>query len=467
MKNKEILLIDDEKNMHYTFKRLFSNEHCTFSSRYDGEEGLNAILERDWDLVIMDVKMPKLDGLSLLKKAKDVNQKLVVIIVTAHGTTETAIEAMKLGAYDYLIKPFDVEELKKLILKALKDSERMRSKVAFENDQDQPDREEVIVGKSDKMQAIYKTIGQIAEKDVNVLITGESGTGKELVSRAIYSHSKRKNMPFLTVNCAAIPENLLESELFGHEKGSFTGAIYQHIGKFEKSHRGTLFLDEIGDMDMSLQAKLLRVLQTGEFERVGGNKVIKVDVRIIAATNKNLYEEVAEQRFREDLFYRLNVISLNLPALRERKADLALLVEFFIRRYCLKYEKDLKKLKGEALSKLEEYHFPGNIRELENIINRAVVVSQSDVILAGDINLSPGQSVSLDAVKGSFAELVDHLFEKILELPEENRREVFPIIEEILIRKALEKENGNQVKASNLLGISRNTLRNRMERYEL
>ncbi|MDH5681584.1 MAG: sigma-54 dependent transcriptional regulator, partial [Spirochaetota bacterium] len=254
---------------------------------------------------------------------------------------------------------------------------------------------------------------------------------------------------------------------FGHEKGSFTGAMYQHIGKFEKSHGGSLFLDEIGDMDMALQAKLLRVLQTGEFERVGGNRVIKVDVRIISATNKNLYEEVAAQRFREDLFYRLNVISIELPALRERKDDISLLTDFFIRRYCQKYEKDLKKLKPEAMTKLENYQFPGNVRELENIINRAVVVSQSDVILAGDINLSPGQSLSLDAVKGSFAELVNQLFEKILELPEENRREVFPIIEETLIRKALEKEKGNQVRASNLLGISRNTLRNRMERFGL
>ncbi len=465
---KEILLIDDEKNIHYSFRRLFGKNDFNFTSSYDGQDGMDKLSRQDWDLVIMDIRMPKIDGLTLLKKAKETHPKLVIIIVTAHGTTETAIEAMKLGAYDYLIKPFNNEELKALVLKAIEDSSRMHENVALpDEDKLTLEHGDVLIGKSSKMQEIYKTIGQIAEKDVNILITGESGTGKELVARAIYSHSKRKNALFLAINCAAIPENLLESELFGHEKGSFTGAIYQHIGKFEKSDKGSLFLDEIGDMNLSLQAKLLRVLQTGEFERVGGSRVLKTDVRIIAATNKVLQDEVSKNTFREDLFYRLNVITIHLPPLRERKEDIPILVEFFIQRYCQKYDRDIKSLDSDALKKLMDYHYPGNIRELENIINRAVVVSNSDHLTEADIEPSPIPTQSLDGLRSDFHELMDKVFEKILEVPHEIRDGVFPIIEEILIKKALEKEKGNQVKASNLLGISRNTLRNRIERYNL
>lgn len=416
----------------------------------------------------MDIRMPKMDGLKVLKTAKENNPKLVVIIVTAHGTTETAIEAMKLGAYDYMIKPFDIDALKELVLKAIDDSLRMREDINFQDQDHEVDiNKEMIIGKSSKMQVVYKTIGQIAEKDVNVLITGESGTGKELIARAIYTHSKRSKGPYLAVNCAAIPENLLESELFGHEKGSFTGAIYQHIGKFEKSNGGTLFLDEIGDLDLSLQAKLLRVLQTGEFERVGGNKVIKVNVRILAATNKNLLEEVNENRFREDLLYRLNVITIELPPLRDRKDDIPLLVDFFLKKFCNKYEKEIKQITDSALNKLLSYNFPGNIRELENIINRAVVVCNSDILSDHDIKLDSTGLNFTPHFKDDFNELMDKVFDKILESPQESREEIFPLIEEILIRKALEKENGNQVRASNLLGISRNTLRNRIERYNL
>ena len=466
--SKEILIIDDEKNIHYSFKRLFSQENFNFSSCYDGEEGLNKICNRDWDLVIMDIRMPKIDGLTLLKRAKEKNPKLVIIIITAHGTTETAIEAMKLGAYDYLIKPFNNDEFKSLITKALEDSERMRESIALQVDVDKGiNHEEAIIGKSAIMQDVYKTIGQIAEKDINVLITGESGTGKELVSRAIYSHSKRNNAPFLTVNCAAIPDNLLETELFGHEKGAFTGAIYQHIGKFEKSNGGTLFLDEIGDMNLALQAKLLRVLQTGEYERVGGKSLLKTDVRIIAATNKNLDEEVKNARFRQDLYYRLNVITIHLPPLREKKEDIPLLIDFFIRKFSKKYKKEISNLEQNALKKLINYNFPGNIRELENIINRAVVMSSSDILTENDINLSPVLQISKEAVKKDFSELIEKVFDKIIEFPFENREEIFNIIEKTLIIKALDKENGNQVRASNLLGISRNTLRNRIDRYGL
>ncbi len=465
---KKILLIDDEKNIHYSFKRLFKNESYSFASCFDGEEGLKKMTDHDWDLVIMDIRMPKMDGLTLLKKAKEENPKLVIIIVTAHGTTETAIEAMKLGAYDYLIKPFDIDELQKLVKKALSDSEMMREDVSFQTAEEIPSAgKEVIIGQSPKMQAVYKTIGQIAEKKVNVLITGESGTGKELVARSIYTHSNRSHTIFLALNCAAIPENLLESELFGHEKGSFTGATSQHIGKFEKSNGGTLFLDEIGDLDLSLQAKLLRILQSGEFERIGGNKVIKSDVRIIAATNKNLYEEVQNNSFREDLFYRLNVINIHLAPLRERQEDIRLLAKFFIQRYCQRYEKKAKIFTDKAFNKLQNYTFPGNVRELENIINRSVVVSTSDYVTDQDIEFTPMNQPSIEYIKKDFGELIEKVFDKILEIPQEARSEIFSIIEEILIKKALEKENGNQVRASNLLGISRNTLRNRIERYNL
>ncbi len=465
--NAKILLIDDEKNMHYSFRRLFANENIDFFSCYDGAEGLEKISNSEWDIVITDIKMPRIDGLTLLEKAKSSNPKTPFIVMTAHGTTDSAIEAMKYGAYDYILKPFDNEKLKNLILGAIRESKNMRNFVEVSTGvKDVSPEKDVIIGVSSQMQEIYKIIGQVANKEVTVLITGESGTGKELVARAIYFHSQRQNKIFSVVNCAAIPENLLESELFGHEKGAFTGAIETHIGKFEKTHHGTLFLDEIGDMSFPLQAKLLRVLQFGEFERVGGREIIKSNVRIIAATNKDLKKEVDAGNFREDLFYRLDVVNIHLPPLRERTEDIPILINYFINRFSKKYNKNVSGISDGALERLINYKYQGNVRELQNIINRAVVVSPADIITEKEITFLSRQSSEktfADSIKG----FIDNLFEEIIELPENEKYGAFPIIEKLLIEKALKKTNNNQVKASKLLGISRNTLRNRIEKFDL
>jgi DNA-binding NtrC family response regulator len=466
MAKTKILLIDDEKNMHYSFNRLFSNDNLEFVSCYDGEEGLEKLEKESFELIITDIRMPKVNGLDFLKTAKEKNPKILIIVMTAHGTTDTAIEAMKLGAYDYILKPFDNIKLKNLVLSAVKESKSMKNsvEVSTESLNDVDTESDIIIGASDEMQNIYKSIGQVANKEVTVLITGESGTGKELVARAIYSHSLRKDKIFSVVNCAAIPENLLESELFGHEKGAFTGATSLHIGKFEKTKSGTLFLDEIGELNLSLQAKLLRVLQFGQFDRLGGNEVIKSDVRIIAATNRNLKKDVEEGKFREDLFYRLNIVNIHLPPLRDRKDDIPVLIDFFLKRFSKKYQKHVKGIGERALKKLSTYNYPGNVRELENIINRATIICASDIITEKEIMfLSEGYQVNSfpKGVEG----LVSKLFDEILAVPESYKEGIFPAIEELLIKKALEATGGNQVKASSLLGISRNTLRNRMERF--
>jgi len=467
MNKVKVLLIDDEKNIHYSFRRLFANAELEFFSCYDGEEGLSKIKSDDFELVITDIKMPKMDGLSLLQEAKKIKPKLLFILTTAHGTTDTAIEAMKFGAYDYVLKPFDNEKLKTLIFEAINESKNMKNEVELgESFNDISYDKEVIIGSSTQMQTVYKQIGQVAGKEVTVLITGESGTGKELIARAIYSHSPRKDKVFSVINCAAIPENLLESELFGHEKGSFTGATNMHIGKFEKTKGGTLFLDEIGELNLKLQAKLLRVLQSGDFERIGGNEVIKSDVRIIAATNRNLKKEVDASNFREDLFYRLNVVNIHVPSLKERKSDIPVLIDYFIKKFSKKYGKNIRGVSEKIMEKLLSYNYPGNVRELENLINRAIIISNSDILTEKEISFLKAEE-SINEFEKSSEELIDKLFNEILSVTESKREEVFPIIERHLIKKALKFTNNNQVQAAKILGISRNTLRGRMEKFEL
>ena len=323
-----LLLIDDEADVQYSFRRIFDSPEIELTTASSGEEGLRLLGRIKPDLVIMDVRMGGMNGLETLRRLRQTDAKLPVIMMTAYGTTQTAIEAMKLGAYDYLLKPFDVPKLKQLVAAALKASRDMKQVVSYQPMLESEDYTLGIVGRSDGMQNVFKLIGQLAGSDATALITGESGTGKELVARAIYHHSRRSSQPFLAINCAAIPENLLESELFGHEKGAFTGAAAQRIGKFEQCDKGTIFLDEIGDMSLPTQTKILRVLQSGTFERVGGNQPIKVDVRTIAATNKPLEQAVTAKEFREDLFYRLNVVRVQIPALRERREDIRLLELF-------------------------------------------------------------------------------------------------------------------------------------------
>src|ERR1041385_9209670 len=329
----KLLLVDDEADVQYSFRRIFDSPEVEIATANSGEEALKTIPKFKPDLVLMDVRMGGMTGLETLRKLRATNAWLPVIMMTAYGTTQTAIEAMKLGAYDYLLKPFDVPKLKELVAGALKAARDMKQVVSYEPLLESEDYELGIVGRSEGMQNVFKLIGQLSASDATALITGESGTGKELVARAIYHHSKRAEQPFLAINCAAIPENLLESELFGHERGAFTGAATQRIGKFEQCDHGTIFLDEIGDMSLATQTKILRVLQSGTFERVGGNQAVKVDVRVIAATNKALEEAVAKREFREDLFYRLNVVRVQIPPLRERKKDIPLLVNYFLRKF--------------------------------------------------------------------------------------------------------------------------------------
>src|SRR5213082_486719 len=349
----KFLLIDDEADVQYSFRRNFDSPETELTTASSGEEGLKLIARVRPDLVLMDVRMGGITGLETLRRIRQLDSKLLVILMTAYGTTQTAIEAMKLGAYDYLLKPFDVPKLKELVLNALKAARDMKQVVSYQPLLEQEDYELGIVGRSETMQQVFKLIGQLAASDATALITGESGTGKELVARAIYHHSNRSQHTFLAVNCAAIPEQLLESELFGHERGAFTGATMQRIGKFEQCHRGTLFLDEIGDMTPATQTKILRVLQSGTFEHVGGNTPIKVDVRIIAATNKPLEEAVAARQFREDLFYRLNVVRIQVPPLRERREDIRLLVNYFLNKFARETQRAPKSISQSALKTLE------------------------------------------------------------------------------------------------------------------
>src|SRR4051812_8136657 len=381
----KLLLIDDETDVQYSFQRIFDSPDIELTTASSGEEGLKLIPKVKPDLVLMDIRMGGINGLETLRRIRQMDSKLLVILMTAYGTTQTAIEAMKLGAYDYLLKPFDVLKLKDIVNNALKAAHDMRQVVSYQPLLESEDYESGIVGRSEPMQQVFKLIGQVAATDATALVTGESGTGKELVARAIYHHSNRSEDPFLAVNCAAIPEQLLESELFGHERGAFTGATLQRIGKFEQCNGGTLFLDEIGDMTPATQTKILRVLQSGTFERVGGNQPIKVDVRVIAATNKPLEQAVAARQFREDLFYRLNVVRIQIAPLRERPEDIRLLVNYFLKKFAKDQKGAPKSISPAVIKALEKYHWPGNVRELENVIQRAVVVAKGDAILPVDL----------------------------------------------------------------------------------
>jgi DNA-binding NtrC family response regulator len=405
--------------------------------------------------------------------------KTPVIIMTAYGTTDLAIEAMKRGAYDYLVKPFERRELSRITAEALEVNRRMKEFVRFpEADPSHPppaDHAELqIIGSSRSMRDVYKLIGQIAEKDVSVLITGESGTGKELAARAIYHHSRRNKKPFIAVNCAAIPETLFESELFGHERGAFTGAERTYIGKIERCAGGTFFLDEIGDMPPALQAKLLRVLQEGEIERVGGSQAIRVNVRVIAATNKHLENEVEAGRFRRDLYWRLKVISIDMPPLRQRAEDIPALVAYFLRRFGAEYNRPACRISDAALNKLSSYAWPGNVRELENCIRRAIPLCSGDLISEGQLTIPDSeagkslQAMSREQLMERLREKLDDILPEILLLSrkEDTHANIIEMVEEILVRKALDACGNNQVQAARMLGISRNTLRHRLKKLE-
>jgi two-component system response regulator PilR (NtrC family) len=449
-----ILVVDDEQGMRDFLSIMLKKEGYDVVAAENGEHALKAVHAEIYDLVITDVKMPKVDGIEVLRTVKEVSPETVVIVITAFATTDTAVQAMKLGAYDYITKPFKVEEIKLIIQKALekhhlrKENFLLRREIAaragFEN----------FVGKSVAMQKVFALIRQVADTKSTVLISGESGTGKELVARAVHYSSARKDKPFVTVNCGALPESLLESELFGYMKGSFTGATSNKQGLFEAANGGTIFLDEISATTLNLQIKLLRVIQERTFMRVGGTTDIKVDVRIIAASNKDLQAEVAKGTFREDLFYRLNVIPVHLPPLRERKEDITVLVDHFINKFTTT-GKEPKKITGEALNFFMHYRWPGNVRELENTIERLIILASGDTI---QVEHMP------DSLKTSTPcpELIPS------DIPDAglNMEELLENAERTLLQKALEKAGGVKTEAAKLLGLSFRSFRHRLQKYE-
>ncbi len=448
-KREKILIVEDEKSMNEILRILLDSEGYETTSALDGNEGIEHIKNDIFDLVITDIKMPGTDGFTVLKTCKELSPETLVIMITAFGTTEDAIEAMKLGAYDYIHKPFKIDEIRIVINKAL-EKRRLRQELDLLKEEIKTTyRLENIIGKSPAMQKILHTIPKIAQSSSNVLITGESGSGKELFARAIHNLSTRADKKFVAINCATFPEGLLESELFGYMKGAFTGASQNKEGLFEVAHEGSIFLDEIGEMPFSLQAKLLRVLETGSFRRLGGTGDITVDVRIIAATNKNLESSIKEGGFREDLFYRLNVIPVHIPPLRERIEDIPLLVEHFLK----KFGAERKQISPEAMKIFMGYDWKGNVRELENIIERIVLLSEREIILPEDIPPEIMRSGRAEETLPSLG-VDDFSLDEILEGIEKN-----------YLIKALELSGGNKTEAARLLGLTFRSFRHRLQKY--
>jgi two-component system response regulator AtoC len=451
MSSKGILIIDDEENMLHMLKTLLSTEGYEVVTATNGTEGLERIETDSFDTILCDIRMPEMDGLSFLKAAKEKNPDSTIIMMSAYGTIDLAVEAMKHGAYDYVSKPFKPDEII-LTLKKAEERERLRKENIFLKKEIKKEFGfENMITKNDKMFQIFETIHKISDYDTSVLIIGESGTGKELVAKAIHYNSKRNGKPFIAINCGAIPENLLESELFGYVKGAFTDAYQNKKGLFEEANGGTLLLDEIGELPSNLQVKLLRALQEGEVRKIGDTKQIKLDVRIIAATSRNLAQEARKNNFREDLFYRLNVIQIDLPPLRERREDIPLLVNHFINRYNEKHHLKVKNISSAALNILVEYDWQGNIRELENAIERAIILSESSCI---EVSALPP-----DIRKSETFE------DKELGNDEYSIKKIHLIMEEQLIIKALNKTNGNRTQASKLLEISHPSLLSKMKGF--
>ena len=439
---RKILVIDDEQNIRKMLTRVLSPEGFMVKEANNGLEALKRLQEENYSLVLLDLKMPGLNGIETLKEIRQNDLNLPVIMMSAYGSIPEAVEAMKLGALDYLIKPFDIEELKIIIKRAIKQYELEVENIYYREEEEKRFNFDEIIGKSSSINKVLEMVKSVASTPATVLITGENGTGKELIARAIHKNSLRKNSPFVVVNCVAFSPNLLESELFGHEKGSFTGAIAKRIGRFEMANGGTIFLDEIGEMDLTIQTKLLRVLQEREFERVGSSRTIKVDVRILSATNKDLKKEIEERRFREDLFYRLNVFSVDVPPLRERKEDMPLIVEHLTGKYNKILNKKVKKVSAKAMELLLDYNYPGNIRELENIIERSMIMAKDEIIDEKYFNfISKEEYIEK---KGTLKET-----------------------EKELIIKYLIQNKGNRTKTAEILGISRRSLQNKIKEYQI
>lgn len=447
----DILIVEDEASQRTVLKGFLKKLGHRVHEAEDGNGAISVAKDSYLDLVLLDLKMPGMDGIQVLGELKKINPELEIILVTAYGTIDTAVNAMKLGAFDYLTKPIDLEELVAVIDKVARQRQLLREvQILRQQLQEKSVSQSNIVYRSQKMAELLSLCSRIAPSKATVLIQGESGTGKELFARLIHGLSPRHTKPLIAVNCGALPETLIESELFGHEKGAFTGAVQRRIGKVEQADGGTLFLDEIGELSLGAQVKLLRFLQEGEFQRLGGSHTLRADVRVIVATNRDLQREVREGRFREDLYYRLNVIQINIPPLRERKEDIPALIEHFIKIYGRKNQKEIKGLSAEARSMLMRYDYPGNVRELENIIERAVVITKGDYIGLEDLPFGMEVRKKTEEKRNSLS-----------------LKERVEALERQLIKEALRDSEGNQSKAALSLGISERMLRYKLKKYGL
>jgi len=457
MTKQKILVVDDEKSMCDFLEIMLNKEGYEVTSATSGEKALELLDNNLYSMVLTDVKMPGVDGFEVLRKTKEVSPDTVVIMITAYGSPEGAVTAIKEGAYDYITKPFRVEEVKLTIKKSLERSILIKENIRLRQAVEDRYKFWNLIGKSPKMQRVYELVEKVSQTKANVLITGESGTGKELVAKAVHFNSARKDRSFVTLNCGAIPENLLESELFGHMKGSFTGAIANKRGLLEMAEGGTLFMDEVGELPLPLQVKLLRVIQEREFKRVGGIEDIKVDVRIISASNQDLQQKVAHSSFREDLFYRLNVIQIKIPPLRERKEDIPLLVNHFVRKYSAETGKEIEGVSPEALELLLGYNFAGNVRELENMIERSITLETTPMIADRHIRSYLNERMVSKGIPPT------------LEIPEEGMdlNKVVEDLEKAFILKALEHTDGVKKKAAEILGMNFRAMRYKLAKYEL
>jgi len=448
-----ILVIDDKESMRQMLAKTLEAEGYEVDIAKDGERGLDKAKEKRFDLVLTDLKLPKMDGLEVLTSLKDFDPEVAVIVMTAYGTIETAVQAIKQGAFDFLAKPFDVDHLNVLIQRALENRRLLAENVLL--------REELahnlgfteIIGKSEKMKEVTRLVKKVASSDTTVLLLGESGTGKELFARAIHNLSPRKNDPYVAINCAAIPRELLENELFGSEKGAYTGAVARKMGKFEIAEKGTIFLDEIGDLDIALQAKILRVLQERRFEKLGGTKTINVDVRVIAATNYDLRKAIEKKAFREDLYYRLSVFPILIPPLKERREDIPELAEFFIKKYCLEMKKEKKVLSREALSLMDKYHWPGNVRELENTVERAIILCEGKKVLPEHLAIRLPSNSEIRLREGA----------GLKEVSQYAQAEA----ERAMILRVLNQTRRNKKKTAEILKIDYTTLFEKIKKYNI
>jgi two-component system nitrogen regulation response regulator GlnG len=459
--NKEVLIIDDDESIAWVIEKALEPQGYTIVSHTKLSSGMKAVKDEP-QVILLDLILPDGNGLDGLHEIKSSNPEATVIMITAHGKMESTIDAMKEGAYDYIEKPFDIEELKIVVEKAFNDMAlREELKKFKETEAEEPE----IVGRSEKILKVFKEIGRVAAKDITVLVTGESGTGKELVAKAIHHNSKRSSGPFIAINCASMPKDLIEAELFGWEKGAFTGAKDKRIGKIESASGGTLFLDEISELDMNLQAKLLRFLQDNEFSPLGSNKVTKADARIIGATNKNLKDAVSKGLFREDLYYRFNVVQIKLPSLRDRREDLLLLAKHFLKEAQKKFNTGQKELSKEAKDFMAKYDWPGNVRELENTIKSACILSNGTAIEKRDLHVEEGNSYS---IKEFLEDKLKRYLKDMTQLETANlHTTVMSEVEKAVISIVLKETKGNQLKTAKTLGINRNTLRTKIKEYKI